>query len=74
MVDALRSRGFVATVTPYATEYVRLGPSIVNSPAENDRMVRAIAALYPRPAVVALGAARVTTSGHLPRFSKTVSG
>ena len=45
VVDALRSRGIVATVTPYATEYVRLGPSIVNSPAEVDRAARAVAAL-----------------------------
>jgi isopenicillin-N epimerase len=45
VVDALRSRGFVATVTPYATEYLRLGPSVVNSPAEIHRVVRAISAL-----------------------------
>jgi selenocysteine lyase/cysteine desulfurase len=45
VVDALRSRGIVVTVTPYATEYVRLGPSILNSPAEVDRAVRAIATL-----------------------------
>jgi selenocysteine lyase/cysteine desulfurase len=45
VVDALRSRGFVATVTPYATKYVRLGPSIVNSPFEIDRVIRAVAAL-----------------------------
>ena len=33
----------VASVTPYATRYVRLGPSILNTPAEVDRVVRAVA-------------------------------
>lgn len=39
-----RSR-IVASVTPYATPYVRLGPTIVNTPGEVDRVVRAVAAL-----------------------------
>ena len=33
----------VASVTPYANRYVRLGPSILNTPAEVDRVVRAVA-------------------------------
>jgi selenocysteine lyase/cysteine desulfurase len=35
----------VASVTPYANRYVRLGPSILNSPAEVDRVIRAVASL-----------------------------
>ena len=35
----------VASVTPYATRYIRLGPSIVNNEADVDRAVRAVAAL-----------------------------
>jgi len=46
VVELLWSRhGIVASVTPYATAYLRLGPSIVNSPAEVDRAVAAIAEL-----------------------------
>jgi selenocysteine lyase/cysteine desulfurase len=41
-VDDLKSRGILASVTPYATQYVRLGPSIVNTPAEVDAALRAI--------------------------------
>jgi selenocysteine lyase/cysteine desulfurase len=45
-VDALyRSGRVVATVTPYARRYVRLGTSILNSPDEVDRALRAIRAL-----------------------------
>jgi selenocysteine lyase/cysteine desulfurase len=35
-VEDLKSRGILASVTPYATQYVRLGPSIVNSTPEVD--------------------------------------
>jgi selenocysteine lyase/cysteine desulfurase len=35
----------VASVTPYANRYVRLGPSILNTPAEVDRVVRAVASM-----------------------------
>jgi selenocysteine lyase/cysteine desulfurase len=35
----------VASVTPYATPYVRLGPSILNTPAEVDRVLRGIRSL-----------------------------
>jgi selenocysteine lyase/cysteine desulfurase len=45
VVTRLASRGIVASVTPYATRYVRLGPGIVNTPAHVDAAVRAIAAL-----------------------------
>ena len=46
VVDRLWSRAhIVASVTPYATRCVRLGPSIVNTPAEVDRVVRAIASV-----------------------------
>jgi selenocysteine lyase/cysteine desulfurase len=46
LVDRLWSRAhIVASVTPYATRYVRLGPSIANTPAEVDRVVRTIASV-----------------------------
>ena len=45
VVRRLATRRIVASVTPYARRYVRLGPGIVNSPAEVDAVVRAVAAL-----------------------------
>ncbi len=33
-VDKLRQRSIVSNVTPYATKYVRLAPSLLNSPKE----------------------------------------
>jgi selenocysteine lyase/cysteine desulfurase len=43
-VDRLYARTrIIASVTPYAAQYVRLGPSILNTPAEVDRVVRAVA-------------------------------
>ena len=45
VVARLASRNIVASVTPYATRYVRLGPGIVNTPAHVDAAVRAIGAL-----------------------------
>ena len=44
LVERLYARhGIVASVTPYANRYVRPGPSILNTPAEVDRVVRAVA-------------------------------
>jgi len=46
VADRLYARSrIVASVTPYSTPYVRLGPSIMNTPTEVDRVVRAVAAL-----------------------------
>jgi len=45
VVRRLAARRIVASVTPYAQRYVRLGPGIVNTPADVDAAVRAIAAL-----------------------------
>ena len=45
VVARLAARGIVASVTPYATRYVRLGPGIVNTPEHVDAAVRAIKAL-----------------------------
>jgi selenocysteine lyase/cysteine desulfurase len=42
---ALRRQGILASVTPYATPHLRLGPSIVTSEADVDAAVRAIGAL-----------------------------
>jgi isopenicillin-N epimerase len=45
-VDALRARHrIVASVTPYAAEYVRLGPTIANGPEDVDAALRAVRAL-----------------------------
>jgi isopenicillin-N epimerase len=44
-VDQLRERRIVATVTPYAARYVRLTPSIRNTPAEIEAVLREIRAL-----------------------------
>ena len=46
VVERLYARHrIVASVTPYANRYVRLGPSILNTPAEVDRVVRAVASM-----------------------------
>ena len=45
VVARLASRRIVASVTPYATRYVRLGPGIVNTPEHVDAAVRALEAL-----------------------------
>ena len=34
VVEKLRQRNIVGSVTPYATKYVRLAPSLINSPNE----------------------------------------
>ena len=46
VVDRLYARHrIVASVTPYANGYVRLGPSILNTPGEVDRVIRAVASV-----------------------------
>ncbi len=45
VVQRLAARRIVASVTPYAQRYVRLGPGIVNTTADIDAAVQAIAAL-----------------------------
>ena len=45
VVDRLLRRGIIATVTPYADALARVAPSILNTPAEVDRTLRAIRAL-----------------------------
>ncbi|MBH0192407.1 MAG: aminotransferase class V-fold PLP-dependent enzyme [Nitrospira sp.] len=42
VVEKLRQRGIVGSVTPYATKYVRLAPSLINSPDEIDRTLAEI--------------------------------
>jgi selenocysteine lyase/cysteine desulfurase len=41
----LREQGIATSVTPYATSYLRLGPSIVTNPDEVDAAAEAVAAL-----------------------------
>jgi isopenicillin-N epimerase len=45
VVARLRQRGIVASVTPYATKYVRLAPSLVTSSAEVDRVLQEVRSL-----------------------------
>ncbi len=42
VVSRLREQKIVASVTPYATEYARLAPSLLNSPEEIDRTLAVI--------------------------------
>jgi selenocysteine lyase/cysteine desulfurase len=42
VVERLRERRIIATVTPYATPHTRLTPSIRNSPEEIDTVLRAL--------------------------------
>ena len=49
VVGHLASRRIVASVTPYALRYVRLGPGIVNTPEHVDAAVRAVTALARGP-------------------------
>jgi selenocysteine lyase/cysteine desulfurase len=42
IVRRLRERGIVASVTPYATQYARVAPGILNSPAEMETVLKAI--------------------------------
>ncbi|MFI7673310.1 aminotransferase class V-fold PLP-dependent enzyme [Actinophytocola sp. NPDC049390] len=46
-VVALREAGVVASVTPYAQQYLRFGPSIVTTPDQVDKVVTAARALRP---------------------------
>ena len=41
-VVALRQSGIVASVTPYAQQYLRFGPSMVTTPEQMDRVVDAV--------------------------------
>jgi isopenicillin-N epimerase len=45
VVGKLRERGIVGSVTPYETKYVRLAPSLINSPKEIEMTLEAIRAL-----------------------------
>jgi selenocysteine lyase/cysteine desulfurase len=45
LVQELHQQRIIASVTPYATRYLRLGPSIVTSPDEVDEAVAALAAI-----------------------------
>ena len=42
IVRRLRERGIVASVTPYATQYARVAPGLLNSPAEIETVLKAI--------------------------------
>ena len=42
VVGRLREHGIIASVTPYATRYARLAPSLLTSPEEVDRTLREV--------------------------------
>ncbi len=46
VVEKLRQRGIVGSVTPYATQYARLAPSLLNSPQEIENTLVEIRNLY----------------------------
>ena len=48
VVRDLRQRGIVASVTPYATHYVRLAPSLLNSSEDVEKTLEAVRALSPK--------------------------
>lgn len=45
VVAQLRERRIIASVTPYATQYVRLAPSLLTSPEEVDKTLQEVRAL-----------------------------
>jgi selenocysteine lyase/cysteine desulfurase len=45
VVERLRERRVIATVTPYATKYARLAPGLLNSPADVEAALREVRAL-----------------------------
>jgi isopenicillin-N epimerase len=45
VVRNLRAKGIVASVAPYASQHVRLTPSILNTPAEVDAAIKALSEL-----------------------------
>jgi len=46
VVEKLRQRGIVGSVTPYAMQYARLAPSLLNSPQEIEKTLIEIRNLY----------------------------
>lgn len=46
VVEKLRERGIVGSVTPYATKYARLAPSLINSPQEIETTLEEIRKLH----------------------------
>lgn len=47
VVEHLRQRRIIASVTPYAVQYVRLAPSLLTSPEEVEKTVEAIRTIAP---------------------------
>jgi isopenicillin-N epimerase len=45
VVERLRARRIIATVTPYVPSYARLSPSVLNTPGEIDRTLGAVRSL-----------------------------
>ena len=45
MVKRLHARRIIASVTPYATEYARLSPGILNTPEEMETVLREVRAM-----------------------------
>ncbi len=49
VVTELRRRGIVASVTPYATQYARVAPGLLNSEAEMEIVLKEIRGLAGGP-------------------------
>lgn len=45
LVEPLRDAGFATSITPYREQYLRIGPSIITTPAQVDGLVDAITSL-----------------------------
>lgn len=45
VVEKLKEDRIIASVTPYATQYVRLAPGLLNTPGEVDEVLRALRAM-----------------------------
>jgi len=45
VVAELRRKGIVASVTPYATQYARMAPGLLNSEAEIETLLKEIRTL-----------------------------
>jgi hypothetical protein len=45
VVKRLHAKQIIASVTPYATEYVRFSPGILNTPEEIETVLREVRAM-----------------------------
>jgi isopenicillin-N epimerase len=63
VVARLSERGIIASVTPYATQYARLAPSLLTSPEEVDKTLAAVGELSRGRATSRFPSRPVVTTG-----------